>query len=87
MGEGVICVNVGVRSVRSRGFLASYLTSDLKVMSVPLILFVGRDHALILVEVGECHICMSVRVNVSVDVSVKRVRWRGYLVTYPPSDI
>jgi hypothetical protein len=52
VGEGVICVNVGVRSVRSRGFLASYLTSDLKVMSVPLILFVGRDHALILVEVG-----------------------------------
>jgi hypothetical protein len=74
MGEGVICVSVDVTNVRSRGYLASYFTSDLSVRPVPSILFEDRDHARILVKVGEGVICVSV--------NVKNVRSRGYLASY-----
>ena len=55
VGEGVICVsvNVNVRSGRSKGYLASYLTSDVRARPVPPVHLVGWDHVLILVEVGE----------------------------------
>jgi hypothetical protein len=45
-------VDVCVKKVRwRRGYLATYLTFDLIVRPVPPVLFVGRDHARILVKV------------------------------------
>ena len=55
------------KEVRSSGYLASYLTSVLPVF------FIGRDHALILVEVEEGIIC------ISVSISVRGFRSRGKL--------
>ena len=47
-----MCMHVSVRRVGSKGYLASYLTSDVRVRPVPPVHFVGWDHVLILVEVG-----------------------------------
>jgi len=46
-------VHVSVRRVESKGYLASYLTSDFIVRPVPPDHLVGWDHVLILVEVGK----------------------------------
>jgi len=69
-------VSANVRRFRSKGYLAIYLNSYITVRPVPPVLFVGRDHALILVKVGEGVICVRVRVN------VMSVRSRGFLATY-----
>jgi hypothetical protein len=51
-------VSLSVSRVRSRGYLATCLTSDLIVGPVPPVLFVGRYHARILVKVGGgCYMC------------------------------
>ena len=46
-------MSVSVMVVRSRGYLAIYLTSDVAVRPVPPDHLVGWDHVLILVEVGK----------------------------------
>ena len=73
-----------VRRIRWRGNLVTCLTSDIIVRPVPSVLFIGWDHALILVEVGgEVHMYVCVRVNVS----VRRVQSRGYLASYLTFDV
>ncbi len=47
-----VCVKF-VRSVRTKGYFATYLTSDSLVRPVPPAPSVGWVYALILVEVGE----------------------------------
>ena len=66
-------MSLSVSRVRSRGYLATYLTSDLIVRPVPPVFFVGRDHARILVKVGDV---------IFDSVSVRSLRSKGFLATY-----
>ena len=68
------CKEGCVRRVRSKGYFASYLTSDNLVRPVPSVLSVGWVCALILDEKEEGVIF--------VIVNVKNVRSRGYLASY-----
>ena len=54
MGEGIVYVNVSIRVRRlGRGVTSSPILL-LTLPPIPRVLIVGRDHVLVLVEVGRC---------------------------------
>jgi hypothetical protein len=83
VGEGIIWVSFSVSGVRSRGYLATYLTSDFIVRPVPPVLFVGRDYARFLVKVGGgCYICMCGCKEFTVEGFLRHLPHSTHLYTY-----